>query len=194
MNFAIVRPLVFKYAKLDNLAVVYACLVVRSHFINLVDDNLADANIMASRAMMCELLAIKLVRHFANDKIQLASVLTTSWSPVAGAPPGIVNEVRRSLGGDEREMDDPANSLEVCLSYMTSPISREYLLASQMAIATRAKAFLASPAVQSVVNDIYSGRLVFSTASNRALLADNYKPRPVELHDPRKTPFLDHYR
>ena len=103
VNFAIVRPLVFKYAKLDNLAVVYACLVVRSHFINLVDDNLADANIMASRAMMCELLAIKLVRHFANDKIQLASVLTTSWSPVAGAPPGIVNEVRRSLGGDERE-------------------------------------------------------------------------------------------
>lgn len=118
VNFAIIRPLVFKYAKLDNLAVVYACLVVRSHFITLADENLADANTMASRAMTCELLAMKLVRHFSNDKIQLASVLTTSWSPVAGAPPAVVSEVRRNLGGNEKNLDDPASALEVSLGML----------------------------------------------------------------------------
>ena len=63
-----------------------------------------------------------------------------------------------------------------------------------MAIATKSKAFLASAVVPAVVNDIYAGRLVFSAVSNRSLLADNYKPRPVEYYDGRKAPFLDHYR
>lgn len=107
---------------------VYACLVVRSHFINLVEGNLADANIMASRAMMCEILAMKLIRHFANDKIQLASALTTSWSPVAGAPPAVVNEVRRSLGGDEKDLDDPASALEVRCSLTNSLLMLQEIL------------------------------------------------------------------
>lgn len=63
-----------------------------------------------------------------------------------------------------------------------------------MAIATKAKSFLASTVVQTIVNEIYAGRIVFSTVSNRSLLADNYKPRAVEIYDGRKAPFLDHYR
>lgn len=63
-----------------------------------------------------------------------------------------------------------------------------------MAIATESKAFLASPLVQTVVNDIYSGRMVFSMTSKRSVLADNYKPRSIKLYDVRKAPFLDHYR
>ncbi|KAI5119644.1 hypothetical protein M0805_009005 [Coniferiporia weirii] len=175
VNFAIIRPLVYKYAKLNNMAVVYACLVVRSHFIHLVDENLADANIMASRAMMCELLAMKLVRQFANDKLVLASVLTTTWSPIAGAPEDVIEDVRDALGGDEKDLDDPTSALE-------------------MAIATKAKAFLSSTVVQTIVNDIHLGRIVLSTVSNRSLLADNYKPRAVEIYDSRKAPFLNHYR
>jgi hypothetical protein len=64
----------------------------------------------------------------------------------------------------------------------------------QMAISSKAKAFLASPVSQKVVNDMYSGRIVFSTAAKNSLLADNYKPRAIELYDYRKAPFLDHYR
>lgn len=75
INFAIVRPLVMRYAKLKNMAVVYACLVVRSHFIEASDSDLAYSNVMVSRAMMCEILAMKLVRTFANDKLELAAVL-----------------------------------------------------------------------------------------------------------------------
>ncbi|KAL5526362.1 hypothetical protein ACEPAF_8085 [Sanghuangporus sanghuang] len=175
INFAIIRPLVYKYARLKNMAVVYACLVVRSHFIQVTDDDLANANVMASRAMMCEILAMKLVRTFASSKLELAAVLTTSWSPIAGAPPEVVEAVLEALGGDEEDLDDPSSALE-------------------MAIATKSKAFLASTVVQAVVDDIYAGRIVFSTISNRSLLADNYKPRAVELYDGRKAPFLDHYR
>ena len=63
-----------------------------------------------------------------------------------------------------------------------------------MAITTHAKSFLASPVTQQVVNDIYSGRVVFSTMANRSILADNYKPRAIEIYNPYKAPFIDQYR
>ena len=63
-----------------------------------------------------------------------------------------------------------------------------------MAVSTNAKAFLACPVTQTVVNDIYSGRVVFSVAGNHSILADNYKPRAIELYNPHNAPFLNHYR
>lgn len=63
-----------------------------------------------------------------------------------------------------------------------------------MAIETKAKIFLSSPIVQTIVNDIYSGRIIYSPVSNRSLLSDNYKPHAIEVYDGRKAPFLDHYR
>lgn len=63
-----------------------------------------------------------------------------------------------------------------------------------MAIATESKAFLASPVVQPVINDIYAGRVVFGMMSSHSVLADNYKPRATEIYDCRTAPFLDHYR
>ena len=36
--------------------------------------------------------------------------------------------------------------------------------------------------------------MVFSMTSKRSVLADNYKPRSIEVYDVRKAPFLDHYR
>jgi hypothetical protein len=63
-----------------------------------------------------------------------------------------------------------------------------------MAIATKAKAFLASILVQSVVNDMYAGRIAFSITANRSMVADNYKQRAIEMYDVRRAPFLDHYR
>ena len=63
-----------------------------------------------------------------------------------------------------------------------------------MAIATKAKAFVASPIVQSIVNDMYTGRIFFTITANRSIVADNYKQRAIEVYDVRKAPFLDHYR
>jgi len=64
----------------------------------------------------------------------------------------------------------------------------------QIAIATKAKAFVASPIVQSIVNDMYTGRIFFTTTSKTSIVADNYKQRAIEVYDVRKAPFLDHYR
>ncbi|KAI0822545.1 hypothetical protein BC628DRAFT_1327164 [Trametes gibbosa] len=173
INFAIIRPLVFKYARLENLAVVYACFVVRSHFLSEAEDNLAYSGVLLSRASVCEILAMKLLGTFASSQLRVATVLTASWNPLAGAPDEIVSDVKHMVGDDG--MYDPQCALE-------------------MAIATESKAFLASPLVQSVVNDIYAGRMVFSMTSNRSVLADNYKPKSIEVYNVRNAPFLDHYR
>ncbi|TFK75140.1 receptor-activated Ca2+-permeable cation channel [Pluteus cervinus] len=175
INFSIVRPLVNKYASLNNMAVVYACLVVRSYFLAQAEVNLAHSALMMSRGMMCEILAMKLLNRFASNYIQLVAVLTTTWNPLAGAPDGVVEDVKKAMGGDDDGMDSPQSALE-------------------MAISTKAKEFLSAPISQKVVNDIYSGRVVFTLAGTRSVLADNYKPRAIEIYDTRKAPFLNHYR
>jgi hypothetical protein len=64
-----------------------------------------------------------------------------------------------------------------------------------MAIATQAKHFVAAPLVQTVVNDVYSGNVVFSNvATSRSVLADNYKTKAIEVYDHQTAPFLNHYR
>ena len=114
INFAVIRPLVFKYAHLKNLATVYACLVVRSHFLTLAGEDLAYTGVMLARADMCEILATKLLSRFSSSKLQLASALMTSWDPLAGAPQHVSEEVRTLLGGDD-EMNNPQCALEVSL-------------------------------------------------------------------------------
>ncbi|KAF8831397.1 hypothetical protein HHX47_DHR1000713 [Lentinula edodes] len=63
-----------------------------------------------------------------------------------------------------------------------------------MAISTKSTKFLASPVTQKVVNDIYTGRVIFSIAATRSVLADNYKHRSIQVYNWRDAPFLDHYR
>lgn len=100
----------FRYAKLNNLAVVYTCFVVRSHFLSEAEDNLAYASVSFSRAALCEILAMKLLGQFASNKIQLATALTASWNPLAGAPEDVIDEIRFAVGGDDI---DPQCALEV---------------------------------------------------------------------------------
>ncbi|KAG1899358.1 uncharacterized protein F5891DRAFT_1189806 [Suillus fuscotomentosus] len=175
INFAIVRPLVTKYAKLRNMAIVYACMVVRSYFLAQSGSDLAHAGVMYSRATLCEIMALKLLSHFASSKIQLVAVLTTLWCPLAGAPDDVIEEVKDAIGGEDEYVDDPQCAIE-------------------MAIATKAKTFLASAIVQSVVTDIYNGRIIVSIAGNRSMVPDNYKQRAIMAYDPRTAPMLDHYR
>ncbi|KAG6868676.1 hypothetical protein C0993_012179 [Termitomyces sp. T159_Od127] len=175
INFTIVRPIVQKYARLENMAVVYACLVVRSYFLSQCEQDLSTAGVMFSRATLCEILAMKLLRRFASNHIKLVAVLTTRWNPLAGATSEIVDHISLAVGGDLCESESAQSALE-------------------MAISTNAKAFLASPVTQKVVNDVYYGRIVFTMFAHRSILADNYKSRAIELYNARNSPFLDHYR
>jgi hypothetical protein len=73
VNFAVVRPLVFKYARLGNMAVVFACMVVRSYFLTEAESDLAYSGVNFSRATLCEIMAMKLIGHFASNRIQLVA-------------------------------------------------------------------------------------------------------------------------
>ncbi|TFK40031.1 receptor-activated Ca2+-permeable cation channel [Crucibulum laeve] len=176
INFTIVRPLVLKYARLKNMSCVYAALVVRSYFLAESEVELAYAGVMLSRASLAQILAIKLLSRWAANHIQLVAVLTTCWNPLAGATDEVVDEVKQTLGAHANEdIDSPQSAIE-------------------MAISTQSKFFLSSPVTQRVINDIYTGRIVFSTTAHRSILADNYKPRAIEIYNPQNAPFLDHYR
>ena len=67
---------------------------------------------MLSRASLCEILAMKLFARFGTDQLHLAAALTASWSPLAGAPPNTIDEVREAVGQDEH-LEDPQCALEV---------------------------------------------------------------------------------
>lgn len=192
INWAIVRPMVNKYASLRNMAVVYACLVVRQYFLAESESELAFAGVMLARATFCEILAIKLLNRFGAHYIQLVAVLTTGWSALAGAPDHVTDTVKHMMNADDDDIDTAHSAIEVrsCLP----PKLRDIQQSRQMAIQTEAKDFLAAPIAQKVVNDIYSGRVVFSSVARRSILADNYKPRSIEIYDPNRSPFLDHYR
>jgi hypothetical protein len=135
---------------------------------------------------------MKLLNRFATNHIQLVAVLMTRWNPLAGATYDIVDQVKTSLGHeDDADMDSQHSALEVRDLYIVLRILSSF---GKMAISTQAKAFLASPISQRVVHDIYYGRIVFTIARRRSILADNYKPRAIELYNYRSAPFIDHYR
>lgn len=60
-------------------------------------------------------MAMKLLGKFASDQLRLIAALTASWSPLAGAPPGVKEEVKGLLGADA-DTHDPQCALEVRMS------------------------------------------------------------------------------
>lgn len=96
------------------MAVVYACMVVRSYFLSQVATELAHSSVLASRATLCEILALKLLSYFASSKLQLVAVLTTPWNPLAGAPLDVVEEVKEVLGTEEA-LEGSQSTIEVCM-------------------------------------------------------------------------------
>ena len=97
---------------------MFAFLVVRAHFITSAEGDLAHAHLKLSRASLCELLAIKMLRHFAKNPIELVAVLTVSWHPIAGAPPAVKEAVKRLVGGHEEDLDHPASAIEVSQTFV----------------------------------------------------------------------------
>ncbi|KZO94176.1 hypothetical protein CALVIDRAFT_528947 [Calocera viscosa TUFC12733] len=175
VNFAVVRPLVFKYEQLNNPAMIFAFLLVRWHFVTIAESDLAYSGVNTSRAALCELLASKLVRGLSHRPMELAQVLTTSWSVLQSAPMSALAQIGLDVGGKPEELEEPMNALE-------------------MGIFSQAKFFMSSPLVQGVVTEVWSGRILYSSASERSLVADNYKMRQIQIYDARVAPFLDHYR
>lgn len=141
-----------------------------------------NSNINASRADLCELLAIKCLSSFGgpSDRDQLLHVLTTAFNPFAGA-------TLDAFHADEAVDQDTLDELHEFGRH-------ESANALEVAVLSQAKRFVQDALVQQVISAIETGAVIYTPESTHALIQDNYKSRPVvQVYDWRHRPFLDHH-
>src|ERR1700741_2119798 len=85
LTYSLTVPLQEKYFALQrqgNRAVVFAFLVNRVHFLR--DNSFSTKALSETRAMLCEILAIRTLRE-NETLLDIALAVTTSWSVFRGA-------------------------------------------------------------------------------------------------------------
>ncbi|KAJ7760568.1 receptor-activated Ca2+-permeable cation channel [Mycena metata] len=176
LTYTLIHPLLEKYCNLQrahsNLSIVFCLLLNRVHFIR--DDNIGTAAVSQSRATLCEILAIRTLRDYGSNMMDLTVILTTSWPVYSGADAEVLAHGRQEFP-DFDEEERVGNAIEV-------------------AIIGKAKTFIKSSSCQKVIDGIWSGRCVYQAESSHAILSDTYKRTPIHFYDPHKAPLLDHYR
>lgn len=113
------------------MAVPFCLLLNKANFLR--DRNIATRGVSESRAELCEILAIRTLRYWASDTLDLATVLTTSWMVFAGADDHVMSKVEDS----EEDLDAKlrvGNAIE-------------------MAILSQAKRFIKSAATQKIISE-----------------------------------------
>ncbi|KAF2815051.1 uncharacterized protein BDZ99DRAFT_566953 [Mytilinidion resinicola] len=183
MNVLIVKPLVDRLYDPDDVSIVYCLLVNRVQFLREQSYQHHHQSVNVTRANLCELLAMKLLRRYDEDVtgrpglLLLANILVAGFDPFQNAPHEVCEEVpfaRMSLisrGGYEGK----SNALEI-------------------SIISESKMFLSSTACQKVVDAVYYGRIVYTPNAFIDIIPDHYKHKPISLYDPRKAPLLNQYR
>ncbi|KAG1808712.1 uncharacterized protein BJ212DRAFT_1484952 [Suillus subaureus] len=175
LTYTLVRPLEEKYNAIQragNKSVVFCFLLNRVHFIR-DQKNLTTGPLSCSRAMLCEILAIRCLRDNGSSMLNMALVLTTKWQVWSGADPHIVEMAREERDDDLEER--VGNAIE-------------------MAIISKARRFIKSSPCQKVIDGIWIGKCVYQAESSHSILSDTYKYKPIHFYDPHKAPLLDHYR
>ncbi|KAG7444990.1 uncharacterized protein BT62DRAFT_933403 [Guyanagaster necrorhizus] len=173
LTYTLIRPLFEKYAALQragNMSIVFCFLLNRVHFIR--DQGMATASVSRTRAELCEILAIRVLRDYADNMLDLVHALSTSWSVYNGADRALMQAAR-----EERE-----------------DLEERVGNAIEMAILGRAKRFIKSSSCQKVIDGIWTGKCVYQATSSHSILSDTYKRTPIHFYDPHKAPLLDHYR
>ncbi|KAK3495615.1 hypothetical protein B0T13DRAFT_300196 [Neurospora crassa] len=176
INISVVRPLVDKFYAQDDISIVYCLLVNRAQFLNEQSHLNNRQNVNYTRAMLCELIATRILRRCSEDNegleglLVLAHILIAGFEPFQNAPPEIRREVRAQTAW-----------------HKTLP-------ALEVAILSEAKIFLSSTSCQKIVDAIYEGRVIYSPSSFLEIIPDRYKQKPISLYDPRKAPLLNQYR
>ena len=171
-TYTIVRPLMDKYLEMQNQSIIFCLLLNKVQFVH--DSAQLSINTLSiSRATLCEILAIRVLRGWSERTLPLATVLLTPWGLYQGASKEVMDKAKEE--GDDDVLTQGGSALE-------------------MAIISYSKRFIRSPSCQKVIEGIWSGRIIYSAANAHALIADNYKKRPIQLYNPHKAPLLDHYR
>lgn len=66
--------------------------------------------------------------------------------------------------------------------------------ALELAVESGAKKFIGRPAVQQLINALYTGQVIYRPTSSRSIIEDNYKSgTSIEAFDMYSRPLLDHY-
>ncbi|KAB8338871.1 hypothetical protein FH972_021815 [Carpinus fangiana] len=184
LNTTVVRPLVETLYDLHDISIVYCLLVNRFQFLREQSYQAHFQSVNTSRALLCEVLALKLLRRFEEEStgrkglLLLANILIAGFEPFQNAPGDLLQRSSKALrwtiqdrGGYERQMT-----------------------ALEIAIVSNSKLFLSSPACQKVVDAIYTGRIIYTPSSFIDILPDHYKHKGISLYDPRKANLLNQYR
>ncbi|GAA5980633.1 hypothetical protein JCM10908_001716 [Rhodotorula pacifica] len=185
IQFAIIQPLEAALAEQNDISIVYVLLLCRLQFIRERDSALASSSLNETRAHLCELLAIKLLRHQAavvkgagQGLLAMARALVGGFHAFQGASEEVLERIRQREGYGSRvaaEGMGRTNALE-------------------LAILGKARTFIKSQATQRVIGAIFDGRITYSSSSFIDILGDKWKSKQIELYDVHKTPLLDHYR
>jgi hypothetical protein len=181
MNVLIVKPLVGRLYDDDDVSLVYCLLVNRMQFLREQSFQHHHQSVNMSRAILCELVAVKILRRFDEDTtgrpglLLLANVLVAPFQPFQNAPPEVCPDRHSWRYQNQGGYEGKLTSLEV-------------------AIISESKLFLSSSACQKVIDAVYHGRVVYTPTAFLDLIPDHYKHKPISLYDPRKAPLLNQYR
>lgn len=136
LTYTLIKPLEEKYHTIQrkgNYSVIFCFLVNRVSFMR--DQNLLTSALSRSRAALCEIMAIRLLRLYGDNVLELAFVTTTSWKVYSGADEDLLKRTFEDLNVDDVE-ERVGNALE-------------------MAIISKAKRFIKSNACQRVIDSIW---------------------------------------
>lgn len=135
LTYTLIRPLFEKYSALQhagNMSIVFCLLLNRVHFIR--DQSMATASVSRTRAELCEILAIRTLRDYADNMLDLVHALSTSWSVYSGAD----REVMQFAREEREDLEERVGN------------------AIEMAILGRAKRFIKSSSCQRVIDGIWT--------------------------------------
>ena len=183
INVAIVRPLVNRLWDGKDVSIIYCLLVNKLQFLREQAFE-AHQTINTTRAVLCELVALKIIRRFDEENpereglLLLANILVTGFEPFQNAP----REIKR--------VQSYATSWKAPMR--GSRLGKSTVL--EVAIISGSKIFLSAPACQKVMEAIYLGRIVYTPSSFIDIIPDHYKNKPITLYYPKKAPRLNQYR
>ena len=183
INVSVVRPLVNRIWDFKDVSIIYCLLVNKLQFLR-EQAFQAHHSINTTRAQLCELVALKILRRFDEDTpgneglLLLSNVMVAGFGPFQNAPPDVVKQTdyanswaTQKRGGYERK----STALEV-------------------AIISDSKMLISTPFCQKVMDAIYLGRIVYTPVSFIDILPDHYKHKPITLYHPENAPVLNQYR
>ena len=183
INVSVVRPLVNKLWDIRDVSIIYCLLVNKLQFLR-EQGFQAHQTVHTTRAMLCELVAMKILRRFDEETLGnqglllLSNALVAGFKPFQNAPPDVVRESTHAYS--------TANQKGRGYNHRSTAL--------EVAILCDSKLLIASPAFQKVMEAIYVGRIVYTPSSFIDILPDHYKQKPITLYRPEHAPVLNQYR